>query len=312
MDGVLADLGGKVAERWLPTLILPGALYLATATAANVLGHGHALDLPRFAGQIIHWANDPAVGSAGGQVVLVIAALTSAAIAGLTAQALGVLLKRLSLAADWRDWPVPLRGVADSRTRRRRRRWDAAARAYDDEREAAARALSLGDRQDPSRRDAARRTMTRIATERPARPTWSGDRIQAVATTLERDQHIDLAIVWPYLWLTFPESTRDEITEAGQGISRACTLGAWALLYLAAAAWWWPALLIACLLALTSRFRLRAAADVYALLLSAATRRHTADLAMGLGIEHRGPLTQDLGDTLTNLLRPASRPPAGG
>lgn len=51
--------------------------------------------------------------------------------------------------------------------------------------------------------------MTRIAQEQPARPTWIGDRIHAVITRLDRDYHLDLATIWPHLWLAMPETHPD-------------------------------------------------------------------------------------------------------
>ena len=66
--------------------------------------------------------------------------------------------------------------------------------------------------------------------EEPTCPTWSGDRIHAATVRVERDHHLDLATVWPYLWLTMPDSTRAEITAARDALSRATTLAGWGLL----------------------------------------------------------------------------------
>ncbi|MFD3993317.1 hypothetical protein [Streptomyces sp. NPDC058583] len=314
MGGFLSELGKKLAERWLSLLVLPGTLYLAVAAIAHTLGHTHPFDLARLTQQITSWANRPATSTVGGQVVVLAAILVGAATAGLAAQALGSLTERLCLAADWPAWTSPLRRLAAQQTTRRHDRWTRAARTWHHHREQDAQALARGRRADPAARQAAERAMARIAPEEPARPTWSGDRLNAVAVRLERDHHLDLATLWPHLWLILPEETRTEITTARQNLTRAATLTAWGLLYLPLAAWWWPAALITATLALTGRARTRAATDTYALLLEATTRVHTRDLADHLGLGPTGPLTPETGDTLTHHLTPSPprHPPTAG
>jgi hypothetical protein len=316
VGGLLSQLGTKLAERWLSLLILPGALYLAVGATARTLGHTHPFDLPRLTHQITTWANHPATSTAGGQVVLLAAILAGGAAAGLAAQALGSLAERLCLAADCPAWPPPLRQLAARQTTRRHDRWTRAVVTWRQcrEQDAQARALARvhGRRADPPKRGDAERAMTRIALEEPKRPTWSGDRLNAVAVRLERDHHVDLATLWPLLWLILPEETRTQITNARQNLTRATTLTAWALLYLPLAAWWWPAVLITATLALTGRARTRTATDTYALLLEATTRLHIRDLANRLGLDPTGPLTPETGDTLTHHLTPTSPPPTTG
>lgn len=325
MGGFLSELGKKLAERWLSLLVLPGALYLAVAATARALGHTHPFDLPRLTQQISAWANHPVTSTVGGQVVLLAAMLVGAAAAGLVAQALGSLTERLCLAADWHTWPPPLRQLAARQTTRRRDRWTRAARTWHHHREQDAQALAHGQRTNPATRHAAERAMTRIAPEEPCRPTWSGDRLNAVAVRLERDHHLALATLWPHLWLVLPEETRTQITIARQNLTRATTLTAWALLYLPLTAWWWPAALITAALTLTGWARTRTATDTYALLLEATTRLHTSGLAdrLGLnptspftpetgdtlGLNATGPLTPEIGDTLTHHLTPTPPPP---
>ncbi|WP_369263627.1 hypothetical protein [Streptomyces sp. R35] len=310
MGGLLSELGKKLADRWLSLLVLPGALYLAVASAAQALGHAHPFDLSRLSSQITASANAPAARAAGGQVVLLLAVLAASAAVGLAAQALGSIAERVYLAADWHTWPSPIRNTINSRVSGRQRSWDAAARIWHRQREEAARTLAIGGRRsDHTQRQAAHRAMTQIATERPTRPTWSGDRIHAAAVRLERDHQLDLATVWPHLWLILPDSARTEITTARQTLTRATTLFAWALLYLPLTAWWWPAATISVALTLTGRIRTRTAIDTYALLLEAATRVHAGDLARHLGFTLAGPLTPEMGDKLTRFLAPSPPPP---
>ncbi|BDM69246.1 hypothetical protein HEK616_27330 [Streptomyces nigrescens] len=313
MGGFLSALGQKLAERWLTLLVLPGALFLATATVAATLGQAHALDPHRLTDRLTRWAQTPAATTVGGQVVLLGAVLAAAAAAGLVAQGLGVLVQRGTLAPDWETWPVPLRQWARARVAGRRARWHAAAHRYRQQRDADARALARdGLRADRAPRRAALEALRRLAAEEPARPTWSGDRIHAVSVRLERDHHLDLAVLWPHLWLVLPDTTRAEITAAEQALTRAVTLAGWSVPYAALTVWWWPAAPLAAALALTARYRIHAAVDTYAQLLEAAVRLHLGELAAQLGVDHPGPAAPALGDALMQQLRPRTPPEGHG
>ncbi|MFF2431641.1 hypothetical protein [Streptomyces mirabilis] len=297
-------MGQKFAERWLTLLVLPGAFFLATATAARVLGQASALDVRRLTEQITSWAKGPAVNSIGGQVVLLLALLAASGAAGLAAQGLGTLIRRAALTVGWRTWPRPLRRWARARVTARRARWDTAHRRYRQQLDADARTLARdGRRADPGARQAAYQALQRIATEPPDRPTWSGDRIHSVSLRLERDRHLDLPAVWPHLWLVLPDTTRTEITTAEQALTRATTLAGWSLLYAPLTAWWWPAAPVSASLFLTAKYRVRGAIDTYSQLVEAATHLHLTDLAAQLGMDHTGPADAALGEALTQRLR---------
>ncbi|WP_328915297.1 MULTISPECIES: hypothetical protein [unclassified Streptomyces] len=318
MNGFWSGLTGKLAERWLTLLVLPGAFYLAAAATAHTLGWTHALDLHRLTTAVTHQTKNPTANTTGGQIVLLSAALAGAAAAGLAAQALASAVERLTLAPDWRTWPHPLRTLAEQRTDRRRQTWTEAHTAYHQLLTAAeARAR---DRTQPPQteaelsaardaRHADYRKWSRISLEQPDRPTWSGDRLHAVTVRLDRDLHLHLPIVWPYLWTTLPEPARDDVTTARTALTKATTLTAWALLYLPLTLWWWPALPLSVAIALTGRRRVRTTTDTYAQLLEATTRLHVVTLATQLGIPHTGAPTTALGDTLTHHLHTQPPPP---
>ncbi|MFE0135760.1 hypothetical protein ACFWY6_29935 [Streptomyces sp. NPDC059037] len=309
MGVLLGELGKRLAERWLSLLVLPGALYVAVAAAAVDLGHAHALDLGRLTDKITSYAEAPAVTTLGGQVVVLAAVLAGAAAIGVAAQGFGTLFERFVLAAGWRSWPRPLAALAHRWVHRRRRRWDAAHATWHTEYQRA-RAPDAADRPDPEARHWAVRDRNRIAVERPDRPTWSGDRIHGAALRLDREHHLDLATVWPHLWLALPDAVRGELTAARAALSRAMTLAAWAVLYAVLILWWWPAAPLALVLAVAARHRIRTATDTYAQLLEATTRVYAIELAQRLGIDHAGPLDQGLGRILTHCLRARlPRPP---
>ena len=300
MGGLLDELGKRLADRWLPLLVLPGALYLAVAIAAHTLGQAHALDLQRLITQVIAWAKTPAATTVGGQVVLLAAALAGSAAVGLAAQALGSLAERFTLAGGWRTWKPPLRQLANRQVESRRSRWDATHAAYQRLYELALQ----GKNSDRAERYAAYRKWSRIAPERPDRPTWSGDRVNAVSVRLDRDLHLDLPTIWPCLWLNLPGAARTEITAARQALASATTLTAWAVLYAPLTGWWWPASLLTVILAVTGWRRSRAAAGTFATVLEAAVRLYAVELAHHLGIDRTGPLDQPTGDSLTAALQP--------
>ncbi|MGV9501470.1 hypothetical protein ACWDQ0_24590 [Streptomyces sp. NPDC003642] len=308
MGGLWGELGKKLADRWLSLLVLPGVLYLATAAAAHTLGQRHALDAARLIQEVTTVAKQPAVTGVGGQIVLVGAILIASAAAGIVAEAAGALVERLVLAVGWKEWPLGLPVPAGWWVRRRQRRWDDAHRVYH-EQQRLALAPDPADRPDPAVGRAALARRTRIALERPERPTWSGDRVQAVALRLDRDHSLDLATVWPYLEPVLPEALGARISEARAALARATTLAGWAVLYAPLAWWWWPAAPVALVLAATARHRTRSCADTYARLLDVAARLHLPDLAAQLGFDHAGPLTPDLGARLTHHLRSEPLPP---
>jgi len=301
VGGLLNELGKKLADRWLTLLVLPGALYMAVAVAGHKLGQAHAFDLSELTHAVTTYATSPTVKTVGGQIALLAAVLAGAAGIGLTAQGLGSLIERMALAPGWQAWPSVPRLLARSEVLRRRRRWDAAHAAYQAALQQAL-APASADRPDPAVRQRAARIRSHIAVERPERPSWSGDRIHAAALRLDRDLHLDLAILWPTLWLTLPVPVRDEITSARTAMTRATTLAAWSVLYAPLTIWWWPAALISAVVALASRYHLRAATDTYALLLEAATRLYTPALLDSLGISRSGSVTPELGDALMNQL----------
>lgn len=307
MGGFLAEVGKKLAERWLSLLVIPGLLYVGALAAAHTLGHLRPFDIGRIIRRLDSWTTSPGITSTSGLALILITTLLAAAGAGVAAQGLGSLTERVWLADRWQSWPPPLRRLAEHRTKNRKQRWTTATETYQRQLDAKStqRAHPRTDPPDGAEVDLgeARRAVTRIAQEEPARPTWIGDRVHAVITRLDRDHHLDLATIWPNLWLAMPETTRTEITAARESLARATSLAGWGLLYMVVGALWWPGLLIAVVIVGTAWGRARTATDTYALLVEAAGRLHTAELARSLGIDHSGPLNQHTGWVLTCLLQ---------
>ncbi|MFD4244040.1 hypothetical protein ACFWP3_20935 [Streptomyces sp. NPDC058525] len=308
VNSFLSELGKRLAERWFSVLVLPGALYLALAVVAHTLGHNRPFDLPFLIDRITAWASTPAAGTLGGQIMSLVAVLAGSAAVGLVARSLSALVERATLAADWRDWPSPLRRYVSRLVRRRQESWTTRAAAWHQLRRDALDGAVRGERTDSSERHAAYRAMSRISAERPDRPTWCGDRLHAAAIRLERDFHLQLDVVWPHVWLILPDSARSEITAAGQGINRATARTAWAVLCLVLALVWWPAAAVAAVLFLSGHRGCRAATDLYALLLESAAQLHIRDLAERLGLDGTGT-PEETGERVTRMLEGTLPPP---
>jgi hypothetical protein len=178
--GFGSELSTRLADKWLSQLALAGALYLAVCAAAQELGQVHSFDVPRLVRAISAWTEEPAATTVGGQVVLIAAVFAASTAVGLAVRALGSAVERTVLAARWRSWPRPFRALAKHRTRHRRNRWDAAHQEYIRLANSDAREKALRVAYDSEPRYAALRGRTAIASERPDRPTWSGDRMHAV------------------------------------------------------------------------------------------------------------------------------------
>lgn len=312
MGGFLAELGKNLADRWLTLLVLPGALFLATATAAHILGWRHALDVHRLLSEIDRWSAPSTGRSVATVVILLVACLLAAAAVGVAANALGSLVEHLWMSADWQTWPAPLRTLARLRVAQRTRRWDAAYTVYLQRRENAGRARALRhaggfDRASPAETFAALTVtlhrMHGISPERPGRPTWIGDRVNSVGLRLDRTYGLDIGTAWPHLWLLMSDASRSEITASRTDLTAAANLAAWGLLYLIPGVMWWPGLIIAAAVLLTGRMRARTAVSTYSVLVEAASQLHACDLAEQLGIDHTGPFDHHTGWTITCLLQ---------
>ncbi|WP_418955372.1 hypothetical protein [Streptomyces tritici] len=300
MNAFLGELGRRLAERWVTLLLLPGALFVAVVTVASVLGHGRALDLRGLSAWIDGLAASRGAGQPGIVVLVAAGGLAAAAGTGLAAAALGEGVALL-WAAEGR------RGPGRRLAARRRERWR---RAYA-EVVAARRAVALSavppHGADPEARAALRAALERCRRICPVpadRPTWIGDRLRAADLRVHHAYRVDLAALWPRLWLALPDPARAELTEAYAAYRASARLTGWGLLYLLVAFWWWPAVVIAVVTSGTAWVRARGAAESLADLVEGAVDLYGRDVAAALGVLPADEgLDRVSGDAVSALLR---------
>lgn len=293
MNAFLAELGKQLVTRCMATLVLPGTLFAAAVVLARVLGQVHAVDLAALPAWLDTVTGTPAGGRGAAVLVAVAAFLLGTAAAGLAAQSLGAFVA----------WTWSLTGstpLLHRLTSRRRRRWERA-----DAEAAEAERAFLADTADPARRARARRALARraaICLVEPERPTWTGDRLHAADVRVRHSYGIDLAPVWPRLWLVLPEEARGELTAVQDRCAAAARLAGWGVLYAVLGAFWWPALVIGVATLLTARYRCRLAVAVYAELVEAAVDLYGRELAVRLGLSCPGGLTREVGERVSALV----------
>ncbi|MFC8125802.1 hypothetical protein [Streptomyces sp. NPDC057302] len=307
MNPLLATLGGKLTERWLNLLVLPGALFLAAASVGVTLGHRHWHDADRLRATLDDLAARPALDKAGTAALLVALVLLTSAAASLAAQFLGGATE-----AYWlRFGRDPL---SRALTARRERQWKALDAQLDDAvaqahptRAGAGGAVRV-ERRAGERIQALSEARDRISLRAPTRPTWYGDRMQATADRVEAAYGVDLAALWPRLWLILPEPAVQQIQSARDSFGAAARLAAWAVGYALLACWWWPAALVAVGCGAVARSRSRAALDALAGLTEAAVDVHGRELALRVGLlgpDTTGLLGRDTGDGMSEVFRKA-------
>ncbi|MGA4959860.1 hypothetical protein [Streptomyces lavendulocolor] len=342
MNAFLAELGKKLAERWVSLLVVPGALFVALAAAGTALGHRHALDR-RLLGRAVeelatHYDRRPV-----SAVLLFVAVLAAAAVAGLLARALGTVVERAWLISGpaWLTGPL---------VRRRKDRWTTAAeraaagqapagrpaaeqapagRSAAAEQAASGRAAAaeqapaagqLAAEQAPAERAPARRAAAAeqaaadraalaeernaIALTRPARATWIGDRLRGVGVRVHAQYGLDFPFAWPRLWTLLPEACRNDLIAAREALAGAATQSGWGLLYLCLGLVWWPAAAAGAALMLLGWRRGREAAANLADLTEATVDLYAADLALLLGVDlPSGHVTPAVGRQLSERFR---------
>ncbi|MFF7769104.1 hypothetical protein ACFZC7_21665 [Streptomyces massasporeus] len=294
MNTVLAELGKRLAERWVTLLVLPGLLHVLALLAAVILGHHFPHGVEPLTGRI-ESAAAYLDGRPATTVLVLLGALLAAAAAGLLAQAVAGLVER-----SWTEpWARrPLRWLGDALAQRRADAWDRAHTDFLRARDAEGVAHLPGEMDDLAER------RNRIGLARPVMPTRIGDRMRAVQNRVWRQYGLDLASAWPRLWLIVDDGTRQTVGAARRGFDTATTLTAWGALYAALASLCWPAAGIGTVIAVMGVRRGRRAAAVLADTVEAVVDLHHLDLARAVGLlADDEPYTSMVGRRITEQLR---------
>jgi hypothetical protein len=294
MTTILAEAGRRLLDEWLKLLVLPGLLFVAAGVAAARLGQQHALDFRTLTDWItaqLATGDSPGLGPV---TLAVAAAVLAAAGAGISVAALGRLTTHLWTA---RGRTGPLRLL----TQRRRNRWQQADACIAD-------AIAAAVSGHSGRVGAATASRDRIALTRPTHPTWIGDRLTAPSARIGERYGLDLATVWPRLWLLIPDLVRTELTAASTALAASARLAGWTVLYAALALYWWPSAIIASAVAVAAYVQSRLAAATLADLTESTVDLYGPELAASLRIPHPGPLTPEIGFVITAALRKDALP----
>ncbi|WP_089158370.1 hypothetical protein [Micromonospora sp. NBS 11-29] len=299
MTAFITSLGGRLAERWLQALLLPGVLFVGAVAVAGRLGHGRWSDVGDLAAavdQLGAWAT----GRGNGAVALLAVAVVAGAVAAAAlAQGLGRVV-----VLGWTTTWGPLGRLL---VRRRRHRWRRAVDRYEEALRVKARLL-LGVRPadpPPELPDtvALATARDRIALVEPRLPTWMGDRMHAVDERIRTAYDLDLASAWPRLWLTVAEEVRGALARAQAEFTAAGRLAGWGSLYLLLGLRWWPAAVVGVGAWALGWWRGRTSMENLAQLVEATVDLQASALAAALGHPVDGCFTPDDGEVVTRILR---------
>jgi hypothetical protein len=264
MNTVLAELGKKLADRWMGALLLPGLLFVAAAVCGVLLGHGAALDWTYLTGELTRLGERLTTRPAA-TALTVTGVLLAATASGLAVQGLAVAVRRFWVARRPRRWVV-------------RRREKARAAWERDGRSSPERYL-------------------------PARITDIGDRFRLVDERVDAQYGLSAALAWPRLWLLLPDSVRPLISSAYSRYQGSTETTGWGLLTVCLGLVWWPALPVGVVMGLVGWRRGRASGAALADLVEAAVDTHQRQLAEALGVDlPHGRITPAEGLRINDML----------
>jgi hypothetical protein len=246
MTTFLSSLGGKLAERWVTVLLLPGAGFLLAVACAVMLGHGHAFDVGLLVERLSSFAHDH---SGGVQVaILAVLIVLGAAAAATLARATGRVAESVWIG----QWPVflatPLVAIR-------------------------------------TKRDTAPEGINPVPAYRPQLPTWMGDRFRVLnARIFAEYQGLHLGLIWPRMWVLLDEPALVSVQMVNGQFQAATVLTGWGVLYLVLGGWWFPAAVIGAGTMLAGWRRGRTCTDTLATLIESTVDTQLAGLCAALNL----------------------------
>ncbi|MGW6294520.1 hypothetical protein [Streptomyces sp. NPDC055058] len=281
MDSLLNGLGGKLAERWIALLAVPGLLFALTLALSwwlHPLGAAHALDPALLSDRLDEKPSRWLVSTPHRLTLAALVTLTAAVSAGVAAE-----LSR-PLARLWLGRGRVSGALLSVFLRRRVRQAESEARP--------------GHRLAPP--------------YRPERATRIGDHLLLVEKRVDVQYGVALARIWPRLWQLCDDGQRSPVQQAWNQYTAASVRAAWSLGYLALGLLWWPAGLAGAALYLSAWTAARRAAAELAVLVEALTDVKLVELASALGLPlPHGRFTPADGQAVENVLDKGTFLPGG-
>lgn len=244
LDKFWESLGEDLAGKWLGYVFSPAFLFWAGGLSMYVLRDGW---LPLW-----QWLSGLQIVE---QTALLVIALLVLVGSALLMQRLRFSVLRLLEGY----WPWPFKGLAPRLAARPNRRFEGAEQRWN--------ALKTKEAQgalSPTEARALSELEARLhyfpTDPRDVQPTTLGNILRAAETLPTHKYGLDAFVCWPRLWLLLPESAREDLSAARQGLMTFVELWAWGLLFLVWAIFSPWALLVSVLwLGLASALNLQAA-----------------------------------------------------
>jgi hypothetical protein len=324
LSGFWDAVGGKLADKWAsaasPAVVFWAGGLLAWAYA----GRGLSL-LARVAGWLSHHAVTVQVAALLGGLVVVLG--SAIVVRRMTTPMLRVL------EGYWPGWAARPRRALTGRLRTRMLADQASFQTLNTRRQALLGQLAgpgpaPGDAAAAQARAAAEAGLSEVqsalarlemrAHHRPASadlmPTRTGNTLRAAETRPARKYGLDGVIVWPHLWLTMPDASRQELGSARAALDSAAAAVIWGLAFcfFTPLAWWaLPAGAAVAVAAVVWWVPDRA--EVFADLIDAAYDLHRAEVYKALRWPLPGTPAEELtaGPLITRYLWRGTPPPGG-
>ena len=296
MNSFLAEIGKKLADRWLDLLIFPGLIWAGALTAGIQLGQADPFDIRRLESWLNQVAAQPAAHTAGTVLLVSGGLLLASAAAGLCVSGIGYALQCL--------WALSGSGrLARHLVRIRSRWWQ---RRTETLRAAVATATHPGlrDEDRPTALAAVRvaeRHRAKLGSSPPVAPTWIGERFRLAANHVSDAYGIDPGLAWPRLWAVLPDNMRADLTAAQDAYAGAARLLGWGLVYAVTGAIWWPAVIVGAVVSVGGWWRARGTASIVADLIETAFDLYLVDLSEKLRSYSGERMTPALGRKLAQL-----------
>lgn len=286
MDGLLDELGKKIADRWLASVLLPGLVWVFVAVLARQLGWAHALDT-RSAERFVRRLTGSH--SVAQEVAVAAGFLIAAVGVAMAASGLATVVRRIWVAPSGHAPMRWFRGIRQWRWTRAKRQAERLER------------IALGTAK-PVDFAAARARQAAISLEPPESATWIGDRWRVNGLRIQRAYGLEVDLLWPRLWALLPDPLREDIATAQQAYEAASIVAAWAVLYALVGIAWGPALLIAAGVLAVGAVRARSATETLCQLVETATDLYGTAVAEQLRIPCHGRLNPAVGWKIAEIL----------